>query len=105
SLAALMLADQFLQYLHGQLLAGFPAVEAIVVMLHEEHQLVAVVRETQLDRRAEAAQQRRQRLFGNTLESEGLLGLGHRQHATAALRCSLTLQAQRQFITLRIEQA
>ena len=55
--ATLVLANQFLQYLHGQLLAGFPAVEAVAVVLHEEHQLVTAVGEVQLDRRTEAAQQ------------------------------------------------
>ena len=56
-LATLMLADQLLQHLHGQLLAGLPAIKPITVVLHEEHQLVAAIGEAQLDRRAEAAQQ------------------------------------------------
>ncbi len=43
-LARLMLANQFLQHLHLQLLAGIPAVEAVAVVLHQEHQLIAVVR-------------------------------------------------------------
>ena len=45
----------------AQPLARFPAVEAITVVLHQEHQLITAVGEAQLDRRREAAQQGRQR--------------------------------------------
>ena len=56
-LTALNLSNQLLQHLHGQLLPGFPAVEAVTVVLHQEHQLVTAVGEAQLDRGREAAQQ------------------------------------------------
>ncbi|MOA09129.1 hypothetical protein D3C78_1289380 [compost metagenome] len=57
--ALLVLGDQLLKHLHRQLLTRFPAVEAVAVVLHEEHQLIAIIRKAQFDRRAEAAQQRR----------------------------------------------
>ena len=51
-----MLADQLLQHLHRQLLTRFPAIEAVGIVLHEEHQLIAAVRIVQLHRCGEAAQ-------------------------------------------------
>ncbi|MNE32636.1 hypothetical protein D3C81_1398450 [compost metagenome] len=54
--ALLVLGNQLLQDLHRQLLPRFPAVETITVVLHEEHQLVTVIGEAQLDRCAETTQ-------------------------------------------------
>ncbi len=102
---ALMLADQLLQHLHRQLLTRFPAIEAIGVVLHEEHQLVATVRIVQLHRCGEAAQQRRLRTLGHVDEGEALLGLGDRQYAAGALGLRLTLQAQRQVAAIGSQQA
>lgn len=85
-------------------MAGLPAVEAVAVVLHEEQQLVAAVGEAQFHRRGEAAQQRWQRLLRHLDEDEALLGLGHRQHAVAALGHGLAFQAQRKFVALAVEQ-
>ena len=101
----LVLADQFLQHLHRQLLAGVPTVEAVAVVLHQEHQLVAVIREAQLHRCREAPQQGRQRLGVETDEGEGLLGFGHREHAAGSAGCRFTAQLQGDFSTLGIQQA
>ena len=93
-LALLLLADQLLQHLHRQLLTGIPAVETIAVVLHQEHQLVAVVREAQFDRRRETTQQRWQRVFSDVDEGERLLGFSHRDHTAGTLRCRFTGQTQ-----------
>ena len=101
----LMLADQLLEHLHRQLLAGIPAVEAVGVVLHEEHQLVTAVVKAQLHRCRKTAQQGWQRFFVDANKGVGLLGLRDRQHATGAGCDRFTGQLQGDLAALGIQQA
>ncbi len=67
--------------------------------------MVTVVREAQFHRRREAAQQRRQRLFGDVDEGERLLGFGDREDPGSPLRRRFAGKTQGNFTALAVEQA
>ncbi|GBH08896.1 Thiol-disulfide isomerase or thioredoxin [Pseudomonas syringae pv. actinidiae] len=104
-LTLLMLTDQFLQHLNRQLLARIPAVEAVAVVLHQKHQLVAVVREAQPDRCREATQQGRQWFISDIDEGKRLLGLSHRKHPRAAGCGGFVGQTQGDLAAFAVQQA
>src|SRR5471032_2355154 len=99
-----MLFDQFLQHQYRQLLTGIPTIETVAVMLHQEHQLIAAVREAQFYRRRETPQQRWQWLLQDIDEGEGLFGFGHRYNPYGAGSRFFTGQTQGDFSTLLVQQ-
>ena len=84
-LTALNLSDHFLNHIHCQALTGFPAIKAIGIMAHQEHQLVTAVGISQFYWCRKAPQQTRNRFFQHIGKHKRLLCLGHVQHHCLAL--------------------
>ena len=82
---SLNLLHHFLDHIDCQPLARFPSIEAVRVMAHQECQVVTIVGILKLDRRREAAQQRRYRCFIQTTKDEFLLWPGDIQHGRKSL--------------------
>ena len=68
----------------GQILAGFPAVERIGVVRHQEGKLLVAAFDLYLDRRRKAARNRSNRPVTHSLERECLLRLGELEGASRA---------------------
>ncbi len=89
----------------GQGLGRLPAVEAIAVVSHEEHQFLVPVIEMDLDRGGETPQQGGQGRRGQVDEAEDLLGLVQLQYAGPRPdRLGLPGQAQGQVPPLAVEE-
>ena len=94
--------DQPLQHIYRQTLGRLPAIEPVRVVLGQEHAIIPAVGIAQLDRRREAAQQRRQRASRYILEYQRLLGFGDGHNSLGTQR--LAIELQRHLLAVTVQQ-
>ncbi len=91
-----------------ELLAGVPAVEGVVVVGHQEGELIGAPLHLEPHRRREAAQHRRHRPFADPLEDEGRLRVAELEHTRRRggllVRGGIPREPERQRVTVRAEE-